>query len=143
MQFYFILTVIHVLSATMNTVPPHRILSLPRSYARLYTTNNTLSESPTPHRVTPGHQRNPPRASTQPQPPRVTPRPTPTQSQTRHEAHEGTTALNAPFNPPGGGPGGNIPGGGGAFSFTKSPILDAILTTALGLGAGKSIAQHI
>ena len=61
----------------------------------------------------------------------------------RHEAHEGTTnALNVPLNLPGGGSGGNTPGGGGTFSFTKSPILDAMLTAAIGLGAGKSIAQH-
>ena len=127
----------------MNTVLRRRILSLPRSYARLYTTNNTLSES----RVTP--RRSPFRAPTQPQtrreapvtPRRIPPR-APTQPQTRHEVQEGTTALNVPFNPPGGGPGGNIPGGGGVFTFTKSPILDAILTTALGLAAGKSIAQH-
>ena len=140
----------------MNTVLRRRILSLPRSYARLYTTtNNTLLESPapSPQRVTPS--RNPPHPPTQPQTrlwrrhearvaSRRSPPHSPTQPQTRHEAHEGTTALNVPFNPPGGGPGGNIPGGsgGGAFSFTKSPILDAILTTALGLGAGKIIAQH-
>lgn len=127
----------------MNTVLCRRI---PRSYARLYTTNNTLLESPAPHRVTP--RRNSPRAPTRQtrHEARVTPRRShpPTQPQTRHEAHEGTTALNVPFNPPGGGPGGNIPGGGGgAFSFTKSPLLDAILTTALGLGAGKRIAHHI
>lgn len=128
----------------MNTVLRRRILSLPSSYARLYTSNKTLLESPAPHPVTP--RPNHPRAPTQPQtrhearitsrrsPPRV-----PTRLQTRHEAQEGTTALNVPFNPPGGGPGGNIPGGGGggAFTFTRSPILDAILTTALGLGAGK------
>lgn len=121
----------------MNTVLRRRILSLPRSCARLYTTNNNdVVESPAPHRVTP--QRSPPRA--------------PTQRQTRwieslrgrlrrREAHEGTIALNVPFSPPGG-PGGNTPGGGGAFTFTKSPLLDAMLTAAIGLGAGKSIAQH-
>ena len=134
----------------MNTVLRRRRLSLPRSYARLYTTNNTLVESPA-QRVTP--RRNPPHPPTQPQTRqwrrhearltlRRSPPHPPTRPQTRHEAHEGTTALNIPFNPPGGGPGGNIPGGGGAFTFTKSPILDAILTTALGLGAGNSIAQH-
>lgn len=112
----------------MNTVLRRRIVSLPRSYARLYTTNNKNVESPAPRHDTKNTGRSPPRASTKPQ--------------TRHEAHEGTTALNVPFNPPGGGPGGNIPSGGGAFSFTKSPFLDAMLTTAIGLGAGKSIAQH-
>ncbi|KAF8806546.1 hypothetical protein BYT27DRAFT_7233914 [Phlegmacium glaucopus] len=90
-----------------------RLLSLPRFHARLYTTAN--NETPVPHNKPP--PRNP--RSTQPQ--------------ARHEAHEGTTALNAPYNPPGGGPAG-IPGGG-AFSFTNSPMLDAMLTTAIGLGA--------
>ncbi|KDR75696.1 hypothetical protein GALMADRAFT_495888 [Galerina marginata CBS 339.88] len=72
-------------------------------------------------------------------PPLVNPPPTrrtpsPTHPQTRHEAQEGTAAISMPFNPPGGGP--NIPGGGGgAFSFTNSPVLDAMLTTAIGLGA--------
>jgi hypothetical protein len=166
----------HVLSAAMNTVVHRRILSPPRSYTRLYSTNNTSEESPAPpnQRVTP--RRYPPYPPTEPQtrrheapetpqsspyPPWITwprtqwqrpedsatrlnqrspPRPS-TQSQARHEAHEGTTALNVPFNPPGGGSGGNIPGGGGgaSFAFTKNPILDAILTTALGLGAGNSI----
>lgn len=128
----------------MSTVLPRRILSIPRSYARLYTTNNKLSESPL-QPVTPRH---PP---TEPQTrrhkdhvaPRRSPSHPPTQPETRHEAHGGTTALNVPYNPPGGGPGGNIPGGGsGGVSFTKSPILDAILATALGLAAGNSIAQH-
>lgn len=132
---------------TMSRVH-RRILSLPRSYARQYTTNNTLLESPSPQTVTPP-RRNPPRTATHQQarhearvrsrrsPPHV-----PTQPQTRHEAHEGTAALNVPFNPPGGGPGANIPGGGGGLTFTRSPFLDAMLTTAIGLGAGKSIAQH-
>jgi hypothetical protein len=125
----------------MNTVLPRRILSLPRYYTRLYTTNNNNLESPAPQRVTP--RQNPPPTTEPPHKAHVTPRRSPphppTQPETRHEAHEGTTALNVPFNPPGGGPGGNIPGGGGAF--TKSPILDAILATALGLGAGNSIEQ--
>jgi len=60
------------------------------------------------------------------------------QPQTRHEVHEGTEALNFPYNPPGGGPGANAPGGGGfSFSFTKFPLFDAMLTTFIGLGAGK------
>lgn len=96
-----------------------RILSL-RFCARLYT-NNSNVESPASR--TPQNSRRPPRASTQ--------------QQAHHEAHEGTTALNAPLNPPGGGSGGST--GGGAFTFTKSPILDAMLTTAIGLGAGKRI----
>ncbi|CAA7260530.1 unnamed protein product [Cyclocybe aegerita] len=56
-----------------------------------------------------------------------------TPPQARHEAHEGTSALSAPYNPPGGGP--NIPGSGGSVSFTGTPLLDALLTTAVGLGA--------
>jgi len=52
--------------------------------------------------------------------------------QTRHEVHEGTSAINMPYNPPGGGP-----AGAAGFTFTNSPVLDAILTTAIGLGAGK------
>ncbi|KAH9485518.1 hypothetical protein JR316_0002426 [Psilocybe cubensis] len=55
--------------------------------------------------------------------------------QARHEVHEGTAAISMPFNPPGGGPSGPGTSGGG-FSFTNSPVLDAILTTAIGLGAG-------
>lgn len=97
------------------------LLSLHR-HARRYTVNNNNIEEPAPHNK-PGP------------PPRNTPSPQP---QVRHEAHEGTTVLNVPYNPPGGGPGGSIPGGG-AFSFTNSPILDAMLTTAIGLGAGKRI----
>lgn len=53
----------------------------------------------------------------------------------KHEVHEGTAALNMAYNPPGGGPAG-VPGGGGGFTFTNSPVLDAIITTAIGLGAG-------
>jgi hypothetical protein len=48
----------------------------------------------------------------------------------RHEVHEGTATISMPFNPPGGGP------NAGGFSFTNSPVLDAILTTAMGIGAG-------
>jgi len=104
----------------MNTLR-RRLLSLPRFRVRPYTTTN--NETPVPHNKSPPQNlRN-------------------TQPQARHEAHEGTTALNVPYNPPGGGPAG-IPGGGG-FSFTNSPILDAMLTTAIGLGAGKSICTHI
>ncbi len=51
----------------------------------------------------------------------------------RHEVQEGTASINMPFNPPGGGPAA-APGG---FTFTNSPVLDAILTTAIGLAAGK------
>lgn len=59
--------------------------------------------------------------------------PAPGVSPVRHEVHEGTASINMPFNPPGGGPAA-APGG---FTFTNSPVLDAILTTAIGLAAGK------
>lgn len=67
------------------------------------------------------------------------------QPQSRHEIHEGTIALNIPYNPPGGGVGPNIPGGGGGGggSFTSSPMLDAILTTVVGLGAGVSRMRFV
>ena len=95
----------------------YRLRSLPRFYARRYNSNNIET---TPH--TPRSPQCPP----------------PSRLQARHEAQEGTTALNLPLNPPGGGPGGGGPGGG-TFTFTNSPILDAMLTTAIGLGAGKRI----
>jgi len=56
--------------------------------------------------------------------------------QTRHKAHKGTSAINIHYNPPGGSPAGSAAG----FTFTNSPILDAILTTAIGLGAGRFIS---
>ncbi|KAF8967970.1 hypothetical protein BDZ97DRAFT_1655931 [Flammula alnicola] len=40
-----------------------------------------------------------------------------------------------PFNPPGGGPSAAPKG----FTFTNSPVLDAVLTTAIGIGAGKFV----
>ena len=157
----------------MNTVLRRQILSLPRSYTRLYSTNNKSEESPAPPNQRFTFRQFPPSPSAEPRtppwwrdeasrrssiyPPWTTrpqtrswqrpedlsqrsPHPPSTQPQTRHEAHEGTTALNVPFNPPGGGPGANIPGGGGGGgTFTKNPILDTILATALGLGAGNSI----
>ncbi|KAF5393214.1 hypothetical protein D9757_000518 [Collybiopsis confluens] len=56
------------------------------------------------------------------------------QQHPRHEVHEGSEAINVPFNPPGGG-GGPGPGGSGpSFQFTGSPFLDAALTTVVGLG---------
>lgn len=60
------------------------------------------------------------------------PKPTPSLPQspgTHHEVHEGTVALNVPYNPPGGGG----PGMGG--SLANNPALGAILTTIFGLGA--------
>ncbi|KAF8633274.1 hypothetical protein AX17_004449 [Amanita inopinata Kibby_2008] len=51
----------------------------------------------------------------------------------RHEIQEGTAALHIPFNPPGAGAGAG-PGGGSVFPFTNSPLLDAALTTFIGLG---------
>ncbi|KAG9221165.1 hypothetical protein CCMSSC00406_0007339 [Pleurotus cornucopiae] len=52
----------------------------------------------------------------------------------RHEVHEGTSALSVPFNFPGAGGG---PGPGGASTggaSTGNPLLDAALTTIVGLG---------
>ncbi|KAJ7594947.1 hypothetical protein C8J56DRAFT_928063 [Mycena floridula] len=48
------------------------------------------------------------------------------------EAHEGASIPNVAFNAPGGGP--NLPGGGGGFRLTGSPLFDAVLTTVVGLG---------
>lgn len=77
--------------------------------------------------ATPAKKQPPPKPSPVPR------SPPPAPPQTRHEAHEGTSAINIPYNPPGGGPAGSAAG----FTFTNSPVLDAILTTAIGLGAGK------
>ena len=92
----------------MNTVRRRRI---PRPYTLLYTTKNTSLESSAEpvqvQRVT--YRRNSPypptEAQTRPwqrheacETPRRNPPYPPTQPQTRHEAHEGTTALNVPFN---------------------------------------------
>lgn len=59
-------------------------------------------------------------------------------SNTRHEVHEGSVAINIPFNPPGGGGGPGLGGSGSVFPLTNSPLLDAALTTVIGLGMGKS-----
>ncbi|KAF5380356.1 hypothetical protein D9615_004695 [Tricholomella constricta] len=52
----------------------------------------------------------------------------------RHEVHEGTAAISFPFNPPGGGAGPSIGGSGSFFPLTNSPLMDAALTTIIGLG---------
>lgn len=55
----------------------------------------------------------------------------------RHEVHEGTVSLSiAGTNPPGDG-GGSGPGGSRIFEFGRSPLFDAFLTTAVGLGMGE------
>lgn len=41
--------------------------------------------------------------------------------------------MSVPYNPPGGGAGPGI--GGTGFTFTNSPVLDAVITTCIGLGA--------
>ncbi|KIM40293.1 hypothetical protein M413DRAFT_73606 [Hebeloma cylindrosporum] len=90
------------------------------------------------HYTTPTHNATgatPPKKPAPPKPSPVPRSPPSTPPQTRHEAHEGTSAINVPYNPPGGGPAGAAAG----FTFTNSPVLDAILTTAIGLGAGKFI----
>ncbi|PPQ64938.1 hypothetical protein CVT26_015658 [Gymnopilus dilepis] len=89
----------------------------------------------------PGPPPNPP-TTEQPFPaPQPPPAPNPPQPppQTHHEVHERTSSINmpvAPLNLPGGGGAGGGGGGGGPFTFTNSPLLDALLTTAMGLGAG-------
>lgn len=95
-----------------------------RVVGRYYTTPVHNSTGATPTKKPP-----PPKPSPLPRSPPSAP------PQTRHEAHEGTSAINIPYNPPGGGPAGAAAG----FTFTNSPVLDAILTTAIGLGAGKFI----
>lgn len=54
-----------------------------------------------------------------------------------HEPEESIAGSTPGFNPPGGA-GPNIgPGGSGSwFSITRSPLLDAALTTIIGLGMG-------
>lgn len=52
----------------------------------------------------------------------------------RHEVHEGTAAMSIPFNPPGGGGGPGVGGSGSLFPITNSPLIDAALTTLIGLG---------
>ncbi|KAF9469981.1 hypothetical protein BDZ94DRAFT_1243679 [Collybia nuda] len=54
-------------------------------------------------------------------------------SKVHHEVHEGTAAINIPFNPPGAGAGAGIGGSGSVFPLTSSPLLDAALTTIIGL----------
>ncbi|KAL0570951.1 hypothetical protein V5O48_011008 [Marasmius crinis-equi] len=60
--------------------------------------------------------------------------PNATSHSARHEVHEGSESINIPFNPPGGGAGPNIGGTGSSFSITRSPMMDAALTTIIGLG---------
>lgn len=68
--------------------------------------------------------------------------PTPTNGQkVHHEVHEGSVAINIPFNPPGGGAGPGLGGSGSVFPLTNSPLLDAALTTIIGLGMGESSFQ--
>lgn len=63
------------------------------------------------------------------------PRPTkPISNIPRHEVHEGSQSINIPFNPPGGAPGPSIGGTGPSEPITRSPLLDAALTTIVGLG---------
>ncbi|KAF9259074.1 hypothetical protein L218DRAFT_1080068 [Marasmius fiardii PR-910] len=51
----------------------------------------------------------------------------------RHEVHEGTQSINIPFNPPGAGAGPNVGGTGSSLQLTRSPFMDAALTTIIGL----------
>ncbi|KAG5652847.1 hypothetical protein H0H81_003409 [Sphagnurus paluster] len=58
----------------------------------------------------------------------------------RHEVHEGTAAMSIPFNPPGGGGGPGVGGSGSLFPITNSPLIDAALTTLIGLGIEDAFA---
>ncbi|KAK7045536.1 hypothetical protein VNI00_007368 [Paramarasmius palmivorus] len=58
----------------------------------------------------------------------------PTPPRPRHEVHEGSESISIPFNPPGAGGGPNIGGTGSDTPITRSPLLDAALTTVVGLG---------
>ena len=100
---------------------------------RRYTTTTPPDSHRQGRHLHPGAQKptTPSRPSPSVQP---TTSPIPTPPGARHEVHEGTSVLSVPYNPPGGGPGGGPQG----FTFTNSPVLDAILTTCIGLGAGLS-----
>jgi hypothetical protein len=63
--------------------------------------------------------------------------------QVHHEVHEGTVAINIPYNPPGGGAGPGLGGSGSVFPLTNSPLLDAALTTIIGLGMGESSLDSV
>uniref|UniRef100_A0A0W0F152 AAA protein C-terminal winged helix domain-containing protein n=1 Tax=Moniliophthora roreri TaxID=221103 RepID=A0A0W0F152_MONRR len=63
--------------------------------------------------------------------PLVTPHPA---ALPRHEVHEGSESISIPFNPPGAGGGPNVGGTGSDRPITRSPLLDAALTTVIGLG---------
>ena len=55
-----------------------------------------------------------------------------------HEQSAPQSSTSSAFNPPGGG--GNLPGGSGSgslFPITSSPLMDAALTTIIGLGMGE------
>jgi len=134
-----------------NSRPARPFASASRSGVRAYSTPQNGSHGhghghgPGP---TPGGVGKRPAASAQQQaqhaPPAIPHSPPLTPPQARHEAHEGTSAINIPYNPPGGGPGAG-PGGGGRGGFTQSPSLDALLTTAVGLSAGAFVfdLQHV
>ncbi|KAG7091095.1 hypothetical protein E1B28_010150 [Marasmius oreades] len=61
-------------------------------------------------------------------------RATPISKAPRHEVHEGTESISIPFNPPGAGSGPNIGGSGSNIQITRSALVDAALTTVIGLG---------
>ncbi|KAG2015592.1 hypothetical protein CC2G_008849 [Coprinopsis cinerea AmutBmut pab1-1] len=117
---------------TRNHRPSAPLQRIARSYATTPGTpgSNSSGSSPGPH-----HHKQSATKSVAPKPsPNVqkSTSPVPTPPGARHEVHEGTAALSAPYNPPGGGGPG---AGGGGFTFTNSPVLDAVLTTFIGLGA--------
>lgn len=100
----------------------------PSALTRRYTIPaGTAGPNPTPKKK--ASVVNPPKPKVQPAGRSVV---APELGHARHEVHEGTATISMPFNPPGGGP------NAGGFTFTNSPVLDAILTTAIGIGAGAS-----
>ncbi|KAF9485994.1 hypothetical protein BDN70DRAFT_889709 [Pholiota conissans] len=105
-------------------------IRIQQAHARHYTIPPTGHDAPAGR--SPSSKGTPSRSTLPPPPkPPTTTTPGPEVPHARHEVHEGTAQISMPFNPPGGGPSAAPTG----FSFTNSPVLDAILTTAIGLAA--------
>jgi len=118
------------MSFATRRIPPSllsRSLQPVLAHGQLYTTQ-TPSRPPAPK--TPPTQTKRPSASV-PYETNVTGR------DARHEVHEGNAVLNVPFNPPGAGGGPGIGGTSSAASLTGSALLDAALTTIIGLSMGE------
>ena len=98
------------------------------TYRRYTNIKGTPSPGPSPSPQSPITT---PKKSLQPKPTPPLQSPGP-----HHEVHEGTVALNVPYNPPGGG------GPGVGDSLANNPALSAILTTIFGLGAGELLSRR-